>query len=92
MRKNKDSLLAVLEAFVHDPLLNWSDRFGEKGGSSDEATVPEKPRFAGGMSLAMHPVRDGMTLEAETARNSKARQVIDRVQEKLNGRDFEVSL
>ena len=26
LRNNKDSLLAVLEAFVHDPLLNWSDR------------------------------------------------------------------
>jgi len=23
MRKNKESLMAVLEAFVHDPLLNW---------------------------------------------------------------------
>ena len=24
LRKNRDSLMAVLEAFVHDPLLNWS--------------------------------------------------------------------
>ena len=23
MRENKESLMAVLEAFVHDPLLNW---------------------------------------------------------------------
>jgi FKBP12-rapamycin complex-associated protein len=23
LRKNRDSLMAVLEAFVHDPLLNW---------------------------------------------------------------------
>jgi serine/threonine-protein kinase mTOR len=23
MRKNKESLMAVLEAFVYDPLLNW---------------------------------------------------------------------
>jgi len=23
LRKNKDSLMAVLEAFVHDPLINW---------------------------------------------------------------------
>ncbi len=23
LRKNKDSVMAVLEAFVHDPLLNW---------------------------------------------------------------------
>jgi FKBP12-rapamycin complex-associated protein len=23
LRRNKDSLMAVLEAFVYDPLLNW---------------------------------------------------------------------
>lgn len=23
LRENKDSLMAVLEAFVYDPLLNW---------------------------------------------------------------------
>ena len=23
LRKNKESLMAVLEAFVHDPLINW---------------------------------------------------------------------
>ncbi|KAJ3052607.1 phosphatidylinositol kinase- protein kinase tor1, partial [Rhizoclosmatium hyalinum] len=23
LRENKDSLMAVLEAFVHDPLINW---------------------------------------------------------------------
>ena len=23
LRYNKDSLMAVLEAFVHDPLINW---------------------------------------------------------------------
>ena len=29
LRQNKDSLMAVLEAFVHDPLLNW--RLIDKG-------------------------------------------------------------
>ena len=29
LRQNKDSLMAVLEAFVHDPLLNW--RLLDKG-------------------------------------------------------------
>lgn len=23
LRKNRDSLMALLEAFVHDPLINW---------------------------------------------------------------------
>ena len=26
LRKNTDSLMAVLEAFVHDPLFDWSNR------------------------------------------------------------------
>lgn len=38
LRENKDSLMAVLEAFVHDPLINWrlmknaSPKQGEVGG------------------------------------------------------------
>lgn len=50
LRKNKDSLMAVLEAFVYDPLLDW--------------------RLADGQ-------------------NSKALAVVNRVRDKLTGRDFD---
>ena len=30
MRANKDSLLAVLEAFVYDPVINWRLMDGEE--------------------------------------------------------------
>ena len=31
LRENKDSVMAVLEAFVYDPLLNWRLLDGEWG-------------------------------------------------------------
>ena len=30
LRSNKDSLLAVLETFVHDPILSWRIIIGKK--------------------------------------------------------------
>jgi len=48
LRENKESLLAVLEAFVYDPLLNWrllavSNEEGEKNILSQQAA--ENPSF-----------------------------------------------
>jgi FKBP12-rapamycin complex-associated protein len=31
LRDNKDSLLAVLETFIHDPILSWRIIVGKKG-------------------------------------------------------------
>merc|ERR1711934_88012 len=39
LRSNKDSVLAMLEAFVHDPLINWrllANQATEQNGSSAE--------------------------------------------------------
>ena len=41
LRNNKDSLMAVLEAFVYDPLLNW--RLIETGSKNKKATSVFKP-------------------------------------------------
>lgn len=38
LRKNRDSLMAVLEAFVHDPLLNW--RLLENNANDQNVPVP----------------------------------------------------
>ena len=40
LRNNKDSLMAVLEAFVYDPLLNW--RLMETGGAKSKKTKKEQ--------------------------------------------------
>lgn len=52
LRKNKDSLMAVLEAFIYDPLLDW--------------------RLVDGKAM-----------------NSKALVVVNRVRDKLTGKDFD---
>jgi phosphatidylinositol kinase/protein kinase (PI-3 family) len=41
LRANKDSLLAVLEAFVHDPLLNWNERMDTEG--SEDHDIDSRP-------------------------------------------------
>lgn len=110
LRKNKDSLMAVLEAFVYDPLLNWRlldttertkrsrnmdvggaiDSLGE---SADEAM--DLLSFAGNQKQAVQrkiePETDDNAqnyLHPAEVTNKKARQIIDRVKQKLTGNDF----
>lgn len=51
LRNNKDSLLAVLEAFVYDPLLNWrlieTGPKGKKLKESQAASATAQPPAAG---------------------------------------------
>lgn len=110
LRKNKDSLMAVLEAFVYDPLLNWrlldaadKSRRSNPGGvaganiesmgeSADDAM--ELLSFAGNQRISTHrllEIADDNAIAymhpAEVT-NKKARQIIDRVKQKLTGNDF----
>ncbi|CAG8465028.1 34810_t:CDS:10, partial [Racocetra persica] len=64
LRKNKESLMAVLEAFVHDPLINWR--------------IMANPS----------PRQDGETLNAVGSSNRRARDIINRISNKLTGKDF----
>ncbi|OXU22583.1 hypothetical protein TSAR_001785 [Trichomalopsis sarcophagae] len=101
LHRNKDSLMAVLEAFVYDPLLNWrlmdnaapkgkrSDAQGMSTSSSQEhadmldsltATFPKK-----GVPCS---IENGGDNNQPEALNKKALQIINRVRDKLTGRDF----
>merc|ERR1712137_621348 len=42
LRDNKESVMAVLEAFIHDPLLTW--RLGNRGDSPPEPNYPSERR------------------------------------------------
>jgi FKBP12-rapamycin complex-associated protein len=104
LRKNKDSLMAVLEAFVYDPLLNWrlldttTDRTRRSknidvdslGESADDAS--DLLSFAGNkISMAPKPDNEDNTqnyLHPAEVTNKKARVIIDRVKQKLTGNDF----
>jgi len=116
LRHNKDSLMAVLEAFVYDPLLNWKlletnpkatrtkSRAG--GGATGESlmnsvvqdpgeyleTLPTAP-VVGSLSTANkkgppEELGDNSAAPPPEALNKKAIAVVNKVKEKLTGRDF----
>ncbi|OTA99371.1 hypothetical protein M426DRAFT_325170 [Hypoxylon sp. CI-4A] len=136
LRENKESVMAVLEAFIHDPLLTWrltnaaspvgpnfrSERESSLGAGAQRARRPsildaEHPpsenfaaqQAAGGVDAA-HPGGPpvsrarartnsslingtGQMLDGEMAeiQNARAVEVLDRVNQKLTGRDFKPS-
>ncbi|RKK58402.1 Serine/threonine-protein kinase tor2 [Fusarium oxysporum] len=122
LRDNKESVMAVLEAFIHDPLLTWrltnaasptdpnfrSDRDAAMpvpGGvrarrasildsdvapsellNAPEASIQTRAR-ARTNSSAGEAMTNGGAPEVES-QNTRAVEVLDRVQQKLTGRDF----
>ncbi|XP_058826350.1 serine/threonine-protein kinase Tor [Topomyia yanbarensis] len=113
LRRNKDSLMAVLEAFVYDPLLNWRLLDADKNRRSKNATdvdsttesmeetldlltinarnlrMNEPNPNAGGIGGG-DAVDQGSNCVANPAEatNNKARAIVDRVKQKLTGKDF----
>ncbi|KAK0489036.1 phosphatidylinositol 3-kinase [Armillaria novae-zelandiae] len=98
LRLNEDSLMAVLEAFVYDPLINWRLMQADdvRGTTSDR--VAELVQLAHTTAYAQGPKRklkadendifsDGL-LGVQEVRNERALFVYNRVQNKLTGRDF----
>lgn len=133
LRDNKESVMAVLEAFIHDPLLTWrltnaaspvgpnfrSEREAALGAGAQRARRPsildaEHPpseflaaQQAAGAADSTHPGGPpgsrarartnsslvngaGQILDGEMAeiQNARAVEVLDRVNQKLTGRDF----
>ncbi|EFA77745.1 protein kinase [Heterostelium album PN500] len=98
LRNNKESLMAVLEAFVHDPLINWrllTPNHEKETKIKQDLIDTESPE----PSLTTSPVhrqprghqRVDEQVEAEVvpeALNERALVVINRVNKKLTGRDF----
>lgn len=89
LRSNADSVVAVLEAFVHDPLIDWFKQ-GEtarhrRSPGGGEAMLDDPYQFS---SLAF---TESASSAAETPAddlNSRAVDVLLRVKDKLAGRDF----
>ncbi|CAF1458889.1 unnamed protein product [Adineta ricciae] len=75
LRKNRDSLMAVLEAFIHDPLLNWRLLSEPNSTTSSLSTIYEEEHE--NRSVAQQQSLDIQTVE-----------VINRVRDKLTGNDF----
>jgi len=96
LRSNKESLVAVLEAFIHDPLLTW--RLGNKEQPSEPSFRSERRASIMGdlpQSASVRMSRPRAATNATAAQqeprevqNARALQVLARVKEKLTGRDF----
>ncbi|KZT27933.1 phosphatidylinositol 3-kinase [Neolentinus lepideus HHB14362 ss-1] len=102
LRDNKESLMAVLEAFVYDPLINWRlmqhDVDARRGEDSDPVRAAELQRvtaYAQGPTRKLKADENDIFNEAlgdpgakQEVRNERALSVYNRVQHKLTGRDF----
>ncbi|KAJ2402158.1 phosphatidylinositol kinase- protein kinase tor1, partial [Coemansia sp. RSA 2559] len=85
LRDNRDSLMAVLEAFVFDPLSLWS--FIQDSGDAEGIRTHQEQQVQE-QQPQPQPQEDG----ALQAGDLKARAVVKRIQDKLTGRDFSPSV
>lgn len=95
LRRQKQSLLAVLEAFIHDPLLSWKVLTMEQDASSADGISGSENtpvREQGLVQLDASPKSNdkcrGQALVESMDVNKKAYAVIRRIQVKLSGKDF----
>ncbi|XP_041013717.1 serine/threonine-protein kinase TOR-like isoform X1 [Juglans microcarpa x Juglans regia] len=103
LRTNKDSVMAMMEAFVHDPLINWRlFNFNEvpqisvfastnappvvnaeDSAPNKELPQPQRSAFEREILQAVNQLGD-----ANEVLNERAVVVMDRMSNKLTGRDF----
>ncbi|ORY80056.1 PtdIns-3-kinase tor2 [Protomyces lactucae-debilis] len=97
LRENKESLMAVLEAFVYDPLINW--RLLTTGpspgdGQGRRTSVGEADGEVDENLMAVRRTRPDESEQLREAQNKpevlnqRAVNVLNRVSNKLTGRDF----
>jgi len=83
LRDNKESVLALLEAFVHDPLISWR-LVTDDAGTAAEQKAPDAHEH----EHAINPNGNQRLSQVGDVRNQRALEVVRRIQNKLNGRDF----
>nr|CAB3264065.1 serine/threonine-protein kinase mTOR-like [Phallusia mammillata] len=84
LRQHRESVMAVLEAFVYDPLLNWRlvDSNAEHSTRGSETPIQEPP------PLPLQTPGDSNTTYRPEVLNKKALTIVKRVRDKLTGCDF----
>ncbi|KAJ2945766.1 hypothetical protein O0L34_g608 [Tuta absoluta] len=85
LHRHKDSVMAVLEAFVYDPLLNWRliDAARRSRDTADTETASPQTK------TRVHIANETLDQPAETNLNKRALAIVNRVRDKLTGRDFQ---
>eukprot|EP00762_Andalucia_godoyi_P003296 ANDGO_06658.mRNA.1 Serine/threonine-protein kinase TOR2 len=104
LRHHKDSLMAMLEAFVHDPLINWRLLDTDKAPSmvvddldesrsliEPEASIPASISSVNGGREQLRKQYEDENLGGESNEllNKKALSVVQRIRDKLTGNDFD---
>ncbi|KZV98444.1 phosphatidylinositol 3-kinase [Exidia glandulosa HHB12029] len=89
MREHRDSLLAVLEALIYDPLISWRLVQPERRTRTRSNVSREGPvqRFRANENEIFGDASDDR-LSQQEIRNDRALTVYNRVKSKLTGRDF----
>jgi FKBP12-rapamycin complex-associated protein len=89
LRDNKESVMAVLEAFVHDPLINWRLLGADEDSESVVIGVDSSDEVTSSVSKRTRMVSSDEDQEGDTEiLNVRAVEVIHRVRDKLTGKDF----
>ncbi|ORX99768.1 PtdIns-3-kinase tor2 [Basidiobolus meristosporus CBS 931.73] len=98
LRENKESLMAVLEAFVYDPLINWrllTTPSPHQDPRQPASSVSENVEdgFSRTVPSSRRMIQSEYAQEEEPSNNpevlnQKALNVVNRISNKLTGRDF----
>lgn len=96
LRKERSSLLAMLEAFLHDPLVDWWQSENELGGPSIGVLDQDKRDFVGSIKSVVdrgaqrrfepQTTQDAANKQVQSSR--KAQKVLRRIRQKLTGKEF----
>jgi serine/threonine-protein kinase mTOR len=85
LHKHRDSVMAVLEAFVYDPLLNW--RLVEQQRSLSASTLSSDISSYTLPSRSRNIHYESVEIP-EANLNKRALSILNRIRDKLTGRDF----
>ncbi|OXG23734.1 FKBP12-rapamycin complex-associated protein [Cryptococcus neoformans Ze90-1] len=90
LRDNRESLMAVLEAFVYDPLIAWRLTATDKrpGGVGEVKDLDDPAVYGKQRKNKANETEILNDVENTEVKNDKGLQVIERVRRKLTGRDF----
>ncbi|XP_052743299.1 serine/threonine-protein kinase Tor [Bicyclus anynana] len=89
LHKHRDSVMAVLEAFVYDPLLNWRLIDNEKHSITESTFSSDIESSYSLPSRSRNHLRyESLEMPPESNLNKRALAILNRIRDKLTGRDF----
>ena len=88
LRDNKESLMAVLEAFVYDPLINWKLARKDRARAKLPDATGLEGEFDGGLKsrrMSRHDANGEENTNQPEMLNQRAVEIINRISNKLTG-------